>query len=213
MDGVKCRQILYKAAMALAVLAGIKTQTSRLVKGIALEWLESLEFTPEFVANPKNNLCPYGNPGDQLWGREGWRTVAEADHLPPRDLNPAHRIWYEADALHQPGAGKLRPSMFMPRWASRILLEIVSVRVERLQDISEADARAEGINCYPFRPDDGFPICSGYTHKMDDRKCGLWPTAVLAYKELWESINGPGSWDANPWVWVVEFKLLKGGQQ
>lgn len=193
---MKCRQILYKATMALAVLAGIKTQTRRIVKGMALEWLESGEFTPEFVANPNNHLCPYGHPGDQLWGREAWRTVKEADHLPPRDLTPAHRIWYEADAPHQPGAGKLRPSMFMPRWASRILLEIVSVRVERLQDISEQDAIAEGVRQYSV---------------LERIQAGKDRWARHAYRELWESINGPGSWDANPWVWVVSFKLLKGG--
>ena len=81
-----------------------------------------------------------------------------------------------------------------------------AVRVERLQDISEADALAEGIRGYPFRPDDGWPICTGYTHLPDDGACGLWPTAKEAFSKLWTSTGG--DWDANPWVWAIDFKVL-----
>jgi hypothetical protein len=83
----------------------------------------------------------------------------------------------------------------MPRWASRILLEIVSVRVERLQAIGEADARAEGVTTED-RHTIGY--CAGE----------FLPPSIRAYRDLWESINGAGSWDANPWVWVIEFKRV-----
>ena len=140
--------------------------------------------------------CPYGLPGDRLFVREAFRLCQEADDVSPRDSDPGYRVWYEADKPHQLGAGRLRPSIHMPRWASRITLEVTGVRVERLQDISEADARAEGItvpNCQCGYGLDG-NLMSG--------------TASGAYMLLWESINGPGSWNANPWVWVVEFKRV-----
>lgn len=203
---MKQRPLRYIAPMVRATLADTKTLTRRIVKDTALEWLERDGFTPEFVALPENGLCPYGYHGDQLWVREAWRAVAEVDHLPPRDLNPAHRIWYEADAPHQPGFGKYRPSMFMPRWASRITLEIASVRVERLQDISEADAMAEGIAYGPTCDEEG--RSGGYHWDRNREDEDVWPTAVQAFRQLWIGINGPDSWAANPWVWRVEFRRL-----
>lgn len=131
--------------------------------------------------------CPYGQPGDQLWVREHYRVCDGLEAKPPRDLCPAARIWYEADAPHQPGFGKFRPAMFMCRWMSRTLLEITSVRVERLQDITRGDCMAEGCP---------FPNIAGGTDPV------RW------YRELWEQINGPGSWDANTYVWVIEFKRI-----
>jgi hypothetical protein len=95
-----------------------------------------------------------------------------------------------------------KPSIHMPRWASRILLEIVSVRVERLQDISEADARAEGITPHEVRQ---FAI---FGASEEERAAIYRDAAVGPYRGLWQQINGPGSWDANPWVWVVEFKRV-----
>lgn len=187
------RPILFSAPMVRALLDGSKTQTRRIVKP------QPTHFNPVGVprravptGGPSDVIrCPYGQPGDRLWVREAYRTVAEADALPPRELTPAHRIWYEADTPHQPGAGKLRPGMFMPRWASRITLEITGVRVERLQDISEIDALAEGVRRYSM---------------LEQIQAGQDRWARHAYRSLWEQINGPGSWDANPFVWVVEFK-------
>jgi hypothetical protein len=178
---MKERGILFSAPMVRALLDGSKTQTRRILKPNpnATETRTPAGMVP---------LCPYGKVGDRLWVREAWRTVAEADALPPRDLAPAHRLWFEANSDNQPGFGRLRPGMFMPRWASRITLEITGVRVERLQDISEADALAEG--------------CAA-KHTADAEY-----NARKAYAVLWESINGGGSWDANPWVWVVEFRRL-----
>lgn len=188
----KSRPILLSGELVPPTLADLKLQTRRLVTGTALEWLQPGNFTPGFVAHPGNRLCRYGQPGDTLWVREAWRTVAAADPLPPRDLTPAHRIWYEADAPHQPGAGKLRPSMFMPRWASRITLLLKAVRVERLNEISEADAIAEGC---------------GWNTYQDQHGERMAP--IEGFAALWERINGPGSWDLNPWVWVLSYERVK----
>ncbi len=160
--------------------------------------------------------CPYGQPGDRLWVREAWRATKVADELKPSQLagGSGSPVWYEAQDLvpfHPSGFGKLRPSMFMPRWASRITLEITRVQVERLENFSEADAMAEGIATVVFRPVTGWPLCNGFMAGPDHGYTCLATSAVRAYRGLWESINGPGSWDANPWVWVIEFKVLKGG--
>ncbi len=104
--------------------------------------------------------------------------------------------------------GPWKPSIHMRRRDSRILLEITDVRVERLQDISERQALAEGIVGVDFRPDDGFPICRGYMVGPDDGSTPLETHASKAFAGLWRSINGPDSWDTNPWVWAVEFKRI-----
>ncbi len=93
------------------------------------------------------------------------------------------------------------------REACRLRLNVTGVRVERLQDITEADARAEGMRWFEFIPEDGFPYCLGWTHlQADDKESTLYATAKKAFAKLWESINGPESWAANPWVWVYEFE-------
>lgn len=169
--------------------------------------------------------CPYGIPGDLLWVRESWSTSECMDSLPPRDTKD-HGLpfWYIADGRCRfTGAadggvsfltcGKLRPSIHMPRWASRISLEITGVRGERLQAMSCKDAISEGLNCvtkdgslykYGIADRDRLPGNDDYGWHW-----GEWEVDPrMAYKKLWESINGPGSWDANPWVWVVEFKRI-----
>lgn len=225
---MKERPILFSAPMVRAILDGTKTQTRRAVK------LRNGQYMPPSEKADINGWrqmlrnCPYGKPGDRLWVREAWRTVAEADATPPRDLSEAHRLWFEVDVPHQAGAGKYRPPMFMPRWASRITLEITGVRVERLNDISEEDANAEGCerlhedeHGYVFRDDRDWKLCpkcggtrlhdalgggGGVIHDVDCRECD---TYQKRFKHLWQSINGPDSWAANPWVWVVEFKRLE----
>jgi hypothetical protein len=126
--------------------------------------------------------------GDRLYVRETWAAPHAYDHLPPRLIPQDARIHYAA--TEDRGGLLWRPSIHMPRWASRITLEVTGVRVERLQDISEADAMAEGVH-YSL---------------LEKIQAGQDRWARHAYKKLWETINGSDSWDLNPWVWVVEFK-------
>ena len=220
---MKERPILFSAPMVRALLAGTKTQTRRVLKVEPPPCAERVirPFRDErlqWAATDPHDMeqgqlvlgeaprCPYGQPGDRLWVREAWRTDAAFDALPPRDLSSTRTaIGYEAGGtllrLAQPG--KLRPGMFMPRWASRITLEVIGVRIERLQDISEADAIAEGVHADPrCRQDDD---TAGF-HRIGPVRDGSFP--IARYGALWESLNGPGSWKSNPWVWVVEFRRL-----
>ena len=162
--------------------------------------------------------CPFGQPGDRLWVRETWYCdhfeVQQGPYLQPADMHDLDQsredgeLVYAADGLapYEQDQPTWKPSIHMPRWASRILLEITDVRVERLQDITEEQALAEGIVGVPFRPDDGWPICTGYMVGPDDGKTGLQTTAAKAFAGLWDSVGG--NWNANPWVWVVEFKRV-----
>lgn len=176
--------------------------------------------------------CARWNPGDRLWVRETWGYTAQCD-----DINgPGDVVAYAAGGEHVyedvGGNRRLRrikdgrvmcpnhfcwppkpwkPSIHMPRWASRITLEVVSVRVERLQEISEGDALAEGI----CRGDGKWDTAGLQAFHRDPSGFYAYPSQVRhnapchAYRSLWESINGPGSWAANPWVWVVEFKRIE----
>jgi hypothetical protein len=215
------RPIPMNGAMVRATLRedDPKTQTRRVLKqatgpslsvdcdgqGAAeLSWLYGDGPGHDVHERMKRVLCPYGAPGDRLWVRETWRVSSKHDAIKPRDL-PFDRgltIMYDAggsrahdesgkyvnDANYPASlpdwAGKGRPSIHMPRAASRVLLEVAGVRVERLQDISEADAIAEGCQLDSINP------------------CG-W------FGELWDSLAASGAdWQANPWVWVVEFRRI-----
>lgn len=205
---MKERPILFSAPMVRAILAGTKTQTRRVVKP-----------APQTVRNHRSaawdgdpaelmkllttagRRCPYGQPGDRLWVREAWKAHTTFDHLPPRDIPESH-VWYMADDGYK-AESRYRQGMFMPRWASRITLEVTGVRVEGLQDISEADAKAEGIKPHEVRQ---FWLFGA----DEERRAAIYrQAAVTPYRDLWEQINGPESWSANPWVWVVEFKRLE----
>ena len=212
---MKERPILFSGPMVRAILSGRKTQTRRVAKPGRDPSLLDGSWSDEYVLDPCNHGwlmrdCPYGEAGDRLWVREAFMHQP-ADYCWEASVSipcrPAHTAYRADFPESRPGEG-WKPSIHMPRNLSRITLEIIAVRVERLQDIGDADSLKEGINCYPFVPDDGFPVCDGYTHKQDDGEWVLWPTARAAYKALWEEINGPGSWDANPWVWVVEFRRI-----
>lgn len=199
---MKERPILFNAQMVRALLDGSKTQTRRVMKGAALDWISTpTGFDPQFIADAENRLCPYGQPGDRLWVRETWAIASKATDLVKvyysaserQSHTEFHEYFPVSLAGHMPATWpKYRPSIHMPRWASRITLEIVSVRVERLQDISEGDAVAEG--CIG-----GHGSIPGYQYAA---------TPMEHYHWLWNSINGPSAWEKNPFVWCVEFKLV-----
>jgi len=220
---MKERPILFFPSMVRAILAGTKTQTRRAIKpvgndeGFVLQdygdgpWPyrsedgESGFYRDSHGYDVEERIkCPYGRPGDRLWVRESFSgpycMEAQDGMAAAAPSKWAHksRIWYWADG--QPTHGdwtRPRPSIHMPRWASRITLEVTDVKVERLQDISEADAMAEGI---VNAGDD-----NGYQLADTSHYAG---TASESYASLWESINGPGSWDANPHVWCISFRRI-----
>jgi hypothetical protein len=201
------RPIPFSAPMARAVLADAKTMTRRVAKDADRlpPNLAGYSYNGHaFVSTEGIHLsvypmrCPYGQPGDQLWVREAWKAHPTFDHLPPRDIPQTH-VWYMADDGYK-AESRYRQGMHMPRWASRITLEVTQVRVERLNEISEADAQAEGID---YDPGEG-----GTFHVHGLAGC-CSDTAVGSYQKLWDQINGPGAWALNPWVWAVSFKRLK----
>lgn len=202
---MKERSILFNGEMVRATLDDRKRMTRRIC---------ALQHELSNIHDFDVDRCPYGKPGDRLWVREKWyqkgswrkpshpeaewddayfvgsrEIVYSADAPKPAD-DPNNRIWWRA-----------KPSIHMPRWASRITLEITNVRVERLQDITENDAQAEGCSAVEG--------CKWHTFKEMHAGIPMHAhTARDAFAALWESINGDDSWDENPWVWVVEFKRL-----
>ena len=212
----KERPILFSGEMVRAILDGRKTQTRRIVNKKILKinpgtGLQVCNHTwpGKRVGNSCSECyqellkkCPYGQIGDVLWLREAWKTMSDFDDLKPSDLVPElHKsaIDYVASGNNR-WNGKTRPSIYMPRWASRISLKIRDIRVEQLQDISEEDAIAEGLRCKFDKETTVYP---------KPGKLGMHPllSAKDSFKSLWQSING--NWDDNPWVWVVEFERLK----
>jgi len=234
MTDIKERPILFSAPMVRAILEGRKTVTRREIKPRmrSADCQFELHQQPDGSWRPMHTfdescmddqgtehpiVCPYGKPGDRLWVRETWYCdhfeVMRGPYLKPDDLDIDEArddgtLVYAADGLtpYEADQPVWKPSIHMPRWVSRILLEITDVRVERLQDISEKQALAEGIVGVAFRPDDGWPICTGYMVGPDDGKTGLQTTAANAFAGLWDSVGG--DWAANPWVWVIEFKKV-----
>lgn len=179
--------------MVRAILAGRKSQTRRL------------------ATSPLRKA----KPGDTLWVRENFRFVPAFDGIPPTIAMRKAHAWYEADAPHSPAetpcgaeiipSTKIRPSIFMPRWASRIMLEVTEVRFGRLQDISEADAIAEGAT----------EKASGHwsmNWPENEPAEGLWlvslPSPELAFQNYWLHLHGDQSWRANPGLVVLTFKRV-----
>jgi hypothetical protein len=201
---MKEHPILFNGPMVRALLEGAKTQTRRLMNNQSDDDCGPLNvglFNPTVIDSHGDEqpgderfgawtldgecgwVSPYGQPGDRLWVRE---TFAEL----------TRGYAYRADPIWHVNAWRWTPSIHMPRAASRIMLEITGIRVERLQDISEADALAEGSLIWSAEQD---------TPVRD------LPEARLVYRQIWEQINGPSSWDQNPIVWVVEFNRVQGG--
>lgn len=205
---MKERPILFSAPMVRALLAGTKTQTRRVLgkRSARLDPAWPLSVSPE--DEKLLALCPYGQPGDRLWVRESLGYDAEYGHYFAADRtflcslfdDQGKETGYSYDGLM---ADRSVPSIHLPRRYSRITLELTGVRVERLQDISEADAIAEGVHADPrCRQDDDTP---GF-HGIGPVRDASFP--IARYGALWESLNGRGSWKANPWVWVLEFRRI-----
>lgn len=223
------RPILFSGPMVRALLDGTKTQTRRVVKGLTADMASAMDANPGMALALNDDgygglyqagrgevfsiplpRCPYGVPGDRLWVRETWGLW---DTLPCSGPDGATVFFRATDGKRIDLRHQLwRPSIHMPRWASRLTLTISDVRVERLQSISPADAQEEGLvpwskdgklTKYGVADRDGMPGCD-YPETWEWHEWRISP--VDAYQRLWESINGKGSWDTNPWVWVVSFQ-------
>jgi hypothetical protein len=220
---VKERPILMSGAMVRALLDGSKTQTRRVVK--PQPPAEAKDVFTFHHPDPRTHFygfdgealmdwaqpCPYGEAGDRLYVRETWQ---HSNH-PCGPYEDDCIVFYRADYLDDPLGADLerskdgirrewRPSIHMPRGASRITLEVTGVRVERLQEISHDDALAEGVANFASTLNDE-PHPSGESPEQASRRL-KWPQRQ--FLALWESINGADSWTANPWVWVVEFRKI-----
>ena len=209
---MKERPIIMRADDVRAILAGTKTQTRRIAKLSSAGRVERGGRNWHVDDPDAAFACPYGQPGDRLWVRESLRFVRVGENY------HEHAV-YAADGVRVPrcpdllpqfcdgmafGLARSVPSIHMPSWASRITLEITGVRVERLQDISKEDVIAEGVNRIAHGREGYF-----YHATRTEPHPKNWCYPDDAYRDLWEQINGPGSWDANPFVWVVEFRRAK----
>lgn len=188
---MKSRPILFSAPMVRAILDGRKTVTRR-VMNPQLHCYEHgkpvVYCGPKGSGKTKEVVCPYGTVGDRLWVRETWAAAPTRNLTKPTELTPGEFIEYRATYSND-SHFVWRPSIFMPRWASRITLEITWVRVERLQDITHHDALEEGVD-YDVSKEDGAPL--------------------QRFKKLWHEINGKTyPWDTSPWVWVVSFRRVE----
>ena len=221
---MKERPLPFSAAMIRAVQAGTKTETRR-TRGLdrideapdAWKLFGSVYSSAKAARSDKAGpdafafrnegaeiitlRSPYGVAGDKLWFREAWRTWIGYDAVPPSQIPHTASIWYEADGTAPERFGKLRPAMFMCRWMSRKSATVVASYPERLHDIAEGEARAEGaIFHYGMRVGH-----SGWRHDDGDVYC----TARASYFQLWNKINGPGSAAKNPWIWVTKFEVTE----
>ena len=224
---MKERGMIFNSEMVRAILDGRKTQTRRPIKwkqtrfteigeredGSKWPWSEDAEHACDFW-----HPCPFGAVGDRIWVRETW---AEAGASAP-DLKLYRANYPEhVPSIYEnvPPAKEIHwtPSIHMPRWASRILLEITDVRVERLNAISEEDAQCEGVHTEVW---DQTVVARNYA--AIDEFFQFWSEDMPHYVEmnqlyrssfrsLWESIYGAENWQANPWVWVISFKRVEGG--
>lgn len=220
---MKERGILFSDAMVRAILAGKKWQTRRAVKPQPTHQIirssDDGEFYDADCIDPGRHVrCPYGAPGTNLWLREAHAIVSWADGKGGESKKPIYRADKPGPRVFDARSGdRWTPSLLMPRWASRITLEVTGVRVERAQAISDADVDAEGVDAEAVeallkaapkkRRAETWPVVSDALH--DDWIGGMRPAD--RWRAAWCLINGRESWDANPWCWVIEFKRVDAG--
>lgn len=227
------KPILYTGPMVRGILMDCKKQTRRVITHNPDE--DGLSFNTEIGewqdSRGRIYHCPYGKPGDFLWVRESFVPVPDLDHDAWDDHHISAFEWNRCgckvkdipeelqvleSVIHAEGYDRStlnwRPSIHMPRWASRILLKITDIRVERLQDITERDARAEGVE----RVGGHNSITPWKNYQGTEYPCENFASAVVSFASLWDSINGNRkigcedvSWKANPWVWVIDFERVK----
>lgn len=201
------RPILFSAPMIRAILDGRKTQTRRVVSQASLDayvdyedWCSNVSAgIPMYRQSERDFYLEHSRiwPGDRLWVRETWKPHSIYAEMKPRDI-PKTNVFYRADNRYAPSNTRWVPGIHMPRWASRITLLVTDVRIQRLHDISEADAVAEGAPDFAsLGAVDGEDIA-----EASSRLC--W--AQRWFAELWTTINGPGAWEGNPWVMAVTFR-------
>ncbi|HHT0069041.1 TPA: hypothetical protein ACTW88_001879 [Raoultella ornithinolytica] len=213
------RGMIFNGEMVRAILDGRKTQTRRIMAPQPADDIERSAFPNPDAIGWKSSLkhkygsttahfCPFGAIGDRIWVRETFRVHSRATDVATLVYKASERNSWTEQTHRVPVAvcnkpatpEKWTPSLHMPRWASRILLEITDVRVERLNSISQEDAQAEGLELTGWRPTYSDPDSGGEIMTPYDN-----------FAELWSSIYGDESWQANPWVWVIEFKRVEGG--
>lgn len=232
---MKERPILFNGEMVRAILEGRKTMTRRIIKPQPTKEDYKLMRNIESSNKKDKDLffwgkfenyrlvgrdhvhfkCPFGEIGDRLWVRETWLYDTFMEGEESDDIPQKNRVIYRATNPNYPmtvGSWKWKPSIFMPRRASRITLEITNIRVERLNDISEEDAISEGIVGInvPSGGDDYYDYWRNYAIPQNREDLFPWfiSKPIQSFKSLWESINGKDSWEQNPFVWVIEFKKV-----
>lgn len=215
---MKERPIIFSGAMVVAILNGTKTQTRRVIRSPHAQeadcwskqsidgvWESGIFGEGGPVAHGEFVRCPYGVPGDRLWVKETWRTMerdsdmldgvlfaADGSFVAIHNSEAASNLWCDAYDNGRHGHG-WRPSIFMPRWASRITIEVVSVRVQRLQEISDADAVAEGV-----------------VSNRGDGETWYAGKARAIFEHGWDWINcDRAPWASNPWVWCITFRRIE----
>lgn len=222
---MNARALPYSVPMIPPIFADTKTQTRRVVRlqrwmvrdcmSVNDSWVDPgigggayLKVRRRSDGTAHRLYCPYGGIGDRIWVKEPLVPTPVLRHVAyaaPRfsDMPVTETPFVDCRPVLWPWKVRKLGAMYCPRWASRLTLEITDVRVQRLQEISEEDARAEGI-----RWTDAGPLHAhiGLSHVGGD-ECNF-PTAVAAYRALWEDINGDGSWEANPLVWALTFKRV-----
>ena len=208
------KPIIFNGEMVRAVLDGRKTQTRRVLKpqptidiaGARPEYRSAYGFLRLADGGEYGPIrCPYGQHGDRLWVRETFALHRIWNEQPPSNASDHQGIWWRADNKSRRPLnafpGRIRPSIHMPRWASRLTLDVIDVRLERVQEISEADALAEGVEFTQRSYGPGWRDYRG--------AYGAWfVDAKNSFSTLWDSIYAKRgySWESNPWVWVVEFE-------